>query len=181
MNSRVDIFAESNIIPFINTTVHGQNVLTVDVQEGSCYTTSHTPEVTLMTPACYNINLFGSGNFQANSLNMDELKIASLGSGDMNSSFVTHDLSMESRGSGNANFAGSTTNYLISLYGSGNIYSKTVLADSCIVRSDGSGNITISVTTFLDVIIKGSGNVYYTGDPVIVQNITGSGLLIKED
>jgi len=180
VNSRVDIFAESNIIPLINTTIHGQNILTVDVQEGSCYTTSHAPEVTLMTPGCYNINLFGSGNFQANSLNMDELKIASLGSGDINSSFDTHDLSIESRGSGNANFAGSTTNYLISLNGSGNIYSKTVIADSCIVRSDGSGDITINVTAFLDVIIKGSGNVYYSGDPVIVQNITGSGQLIKE-
>jgi len=179
-NSRADIFAESNIIPLITTTINAQKVLIIDVKNDECYNTNHTPEVTLMSPDCFNFSLYGSGNFQANSLNMDRLNITSLGSGNMNSSFSVSYFSIESSGSGNANFAGSTSRSGIKLLGSGNIYAKTVTADTCIVISVGSGDITLTAISYLDVEIKGSGNVYYSGDPVIVQNITGSGLLIKE-
>ena len=179
-NSRADIFAESNIIPLITTTINAQKVLIVNVKNDECYNANQTPEVTLMSPDCFNFSLYGSGNFQANSLNMDRLNITSLGSGNMNSSFNVSYFNIESSGSGNANFAGSATIASIKLLGSGNVYSKTVTADTCIVISEGSGDITLTVLSYLEVEIKGSGNVYYSGDPVIVQNITGSGLLIKE-
>lgn len=180
VNSRADIFAESNIIPLITTTINAQKVLIIDVKNDECYNANHTPEVTLMSPDCFSFSLYGSGNFQANSLNMDRLNITSLGSGNMNSSFNAYYFNIESSGSGNANLAGSATRSSVKLLGSGNIYSKTATCDTCFILSEGSGDITLTVISYLDVEIKGSGNVYYTGDPEVNSIITGSGLLIKE-
>ncbi len=179
-NSRADIFAESNIIPLITTTINTQKVLIIDVKNDECYNANHTPEVTLMSPDCFSFSVYGSGNFEAHGLNLNTFNISMLGSGNTNSSFNAYFFNIESSGSGNANFAGSSTRSSIKLLGSGNIYSKTVTCDTCFILSEGSGDVTLTVISYLNVEIKGSGNVYYTGDPEVNSIITGSGLLIKE-
>ena len=180
-NSRAGVFAESNIIPLITTTINAQKVLIIDVKNDECYNTNHTPEVTLMSPDCFSFSLFGSGNFEAHGLNLNTFDMATVGSSNINSSFNAYYFNVESSGSGNANFAGNATRSSIKLLGSGNIYSKTAPCDTCFILSEGSGDITLTVMSYLEVTIKGSGNVYYTGNPEVNSVITGSGLLIKED
>ncbi len=177
--ARADVFAESNIVPLIATNITAQ-VLSIAVTNDDCYHATATPEVTLMAPNCYEFSLFGSGKLVANGINRDYYKIESLGSGPVNSSFNVQAFVIDSQGSGDANLAGSAVQSIISVTGSGNVYAGNAVSDSCIVISEGSGNITITVTSFLDVSISGSGNVYYSGDPVIIEHNTGSGELIKQ-
>jgi hypothetical protein len=178
--SKADMFAESNIIPLIITDVNGQ-ILSISVNEDECYNASATPEITLSAPDCYEFNMYGSGKLESHGINRDYYKISVLGSGIVNSSFTTHKFIVTSEGSGDINLAGTAVESNISLFGSGNIYAKAVATDSCLVISDGSGDITLSVTTFLSVTLKGSGNVYYTGSPEVDSLIIGSGHLIKQD
>ena len=178
--SRADIFAESNIVPLITTTVNDQKMLSIGVKSDACYNTTHYPEVTLVSPDCYEFTLEGSGNFSTSEFNGDYYKITNTASGNVNTVLNTNRLVIDSRGSGNANFAGASVLCDISLAGSGNVYASNLASDTCLVVSDGSGNITVRVSSLLDVTIKGSGNVYYTGNPDINSNITGSGELIQQ-
>jgi len=178
--SRVDIFAESNIIPLITTTVNDQKILSVSLKNDACYHAHQSPEVTLVSPDCSEFSLYGSGDFTTNTLIMDSYEITIQGSGNVNSLLNTRNFIVNSEGSGNANFGGNTVAGHIFSSGSGNVYAGNVTSDTCYVISEGSGNITVRVMSYLNVTIKGSGNVYYSGDPDIDATVTGSGQLIQQ-
>jgi len=80
-------------------------------------------------------------------------------------------------GSGNVTVADPmTVNQMdISLIGSGGFFGFPLAASQCEVDISGSGNCEITVNTDLDVVIDGSGSVYYKGSPSIHEDITGSG------
>ncbi|RLD34617.1 MAG: hypothetical protein DRI72_02400 [Bacteroidetes bacterium] len=179
--SRIDLFAESNINPLIKTDV-SQGVLTISVNDDECYTATVAPEITLSSPDCNEFYMNGSGKLEAHGINSDYFKIAVTGSGPVNSSLGVNELDLISEGSGNINLAGYARECNITLLASGNVYARNLESATCVVVSEGSGNITVNVTVSLSVIIKGSGNVYYSGNPPVIEEIiTGSGLLIKED
>ena len=67
----------------------------------------------------------------------------------------------------------------ISLIGSGGFFGFPLSASTCQVDISGSGNCEITVNTDLDVVIDGSGSVYYKGSPSIHENITGSGRVVS--
>jgi hypothetical protein len=78
--------------------------------------------------------------------------------------------------------AGNADEGNLNISGSGNIYASNFLQNKVYITLSGSGDTHISVTAYLDVTISGSGNVYYKGDPsVINKNITGTGQLIDEN
>ncbi len=63
----------------------------------------------------------------------------------------------------------------VSLIGSGGFFGFPLEANNCDVDISGSGNCEITVNDDLDVVIDGSGSVYYKGFPQIHEDITGSG------
>ncbi len=69
----------------------------------------------------------------------------------------------------------------ISLIGTGGFFGFPLTASQCEVDISGSGNCEITVNTELDVVIDGSGSVYYKGSPVIHENIAGSGRVINSN
>ncbi len=179
-NSTVDFFAESNIIPLIRTDVSNLQ-LRIILQDGSCYSTNQAVAVSVNSPDYEQINIDGSGNVNANNLNLDELTFNLNGSGNLSTIIALQKLTLNLTGSGNANIVGNGNQGDYTLSGSGNIYASNFLQDTVYVSNSGSGDVHINVSALLDVTITGSGNVYYKGDPpTIHQNITGSGQLIKE-
>ncbi len=48
----------------------------------------------------------------------------------------------------------------------------------CTANISGSGGISVTVNTNLDAIIRGRGDVFYKGNPMINENISGSGNVI---
>ncbi len=58
--TRVDVFAESNILPLIQTSVSDQTLL-VQVKNDGCYNTPQPVEVTLAAPDLKSVSLTGSG------------------------------------------------------------------------------------------------------------------------
>jgi len=83
-------------------------------------------------------------------------------------------------GSGNVTVADpmSVGHMKVRLLGSGSFFGFSLAAAFCDVDISGSGECEITVDEKLDVIIDGSGNVYYKGSPVIHEDITGSGRLV---
>lgn len=63
--------------------------------------------------------------------------------------------------------------------GSANYSFKDFYTDSCFLSQESIMDIDLNVSVFFDVLIKSSGNVYYTGEPSINLIRKGEGNLIK--
>lgn len=177
---RVDVFAESNILPLILTTVTDQTLF-INVKDDGCYSASQPVEVTLTSGDLKAVTLTGSETFTANNLKLGSLDMETDGSATVTGSLDLNELTVSLNGSGDYNLVGSANYGKYSVPGSGNIYASAFLQDSCEVILSGSGDVHVYVTKYLNVNISGSGSVYYKGNPgEIISNITGSGELINE-
>lgn len=176
----VDLFAESNIVPIIRTDV-GNEQLRVIVQDGNCYNTNLPVEIHIHSPDYEIIQSDGSGDISLNNLDLDELTFNLNGSGNANAILDIQNFTLSNTGSGNATIVGNGNRGDYVNSGSGNIYASNYFQESAYLVSSGSGDVHIYATETLDVVLTGSGNVYYKGNPAnINQNITGSGQLINE-
>jgi len=83
-------------------------------------------------------------------------------------------------GSGNVTVADpmSVDHMKVYLLGSGSFFGFPLSSSACQVDISGSGECEITVNNDLDVVIDGSGNVYYKGSPIIHEDITGSGQVV---
>ena len=127
------------------------------------------------------IEVTGSGGLlQSGILDVsDKITIRTDGSG---SSFYTIEAGtaeINTTGSGNVLISGTCDNEVCTISGSGNIEGFDLFSLNCIATSTGSGNMEINVRDTLDATISASGSISYKGNPVITQNITGSGSLIN--
>jgi hypothetical protein len=106
------------------------------------------------------------------------------GSGDMKiSGEITGSDHLKASTNGSANISveqGSAYEFEGEISGNGNIAAMGFQSKEAHVKISGDGNIEISVSDKLDVIINGSGNVYYRGNPVITTNISGNGQVIPK-
>lgn len=112
---------------------------------------------------------------------LENLTIAGAGVIDVEGYFTGKTLTSIISGSGDL-FLGQGIKYnemnaIIS--GSGNINAKNAEINNCLATISGSGDISVSVKSALNVIILGSGEVYYLGEPQLKTHITGSGSVNK--
>jgi hypothetical protein len=66
----------------------------------------------------------------------------------------------------------------VQLMGSGSFSGFLLSAQTCQADIVGSGNIEISVANHLDATLEGSGSVFYKGNPLIKEDIQGSGRVV---
>ena len=178
--TRVDVFAESNILPLIQTTV-SNDILVIQLQNNACYSTTQPLEVTLSSPDYKSVTLNGSGTINGNNLKLDVFSYEVSGSGGISSSLDVDDLTVTIDGSGDATLVGTGGTADFSVNGSGTLYASVFTTDTCKVNVTGSGDAHVNASKYLDVTISGSGNVYYKGHPATINsNITGSGSLIDD-
>ena len=194
---RVVIKAESNLIPYIRTIVHG-NTLEIDSREN--LNPNDAMKIWVHTPTLVGVKLSGSGLINAESVTAANFEVILSGSGYVYGDAITGHFKSTLSGSGEIDFdlnseitsavlSGSgriklsgespTADYIIS--GSGTIDAVNLQLNECIAKISGSGNIYTSVSDYLNVTISGSGNLYYFGYPDIDSNITGSGSVITNN
>ncbi len=175
-----DIFAESNILPYIKTTVNNQ-ILNVDT-ESHRYSIVLPKEITLTSPVLEEISTSGAIKFDANFDTLDELHIITVGLMEMNGVINANRLYIDVSGTGMFNLEGSAVYTEIDFSGTGNIHTENMEQDSCKIDVSGSALIYVKVNKYLKVKITGAGEVYYYGNPdEVISNISGAGKLIKMD
>lgn len=125
----------------------------------------------------------GSGNMHVKSdITTGSLNLKNSGSGNINLQNVTADnLKAAMSGSGRINAAGGSVGEVsLSQSGSGDFRAEKMAADAISVRKSGSGQTHIGRIERLEVKSSGSGNVYYTGNPVIASiSTSGSSKVVK--
>jgi hypothetical protein len=176
--SRVEVKAESNILPYIYTMSDGTTI-TLGYTEGHNIHENYPVEIYLHTPVLQGINLSGSGTVESNGFISNSVNLKISGSGSINSNFNTENMDASISGSGNMVLTGFAKNTTFNVSGSGNIDAKALAQEHCFADISGSGNITTNANKSLDATISGSGNIFYLGNPVITTHISGSGNLIR--
>ncbi len=75
---------------------------------------------------------------------------------------------------------GKTINAYLWACGSSFVYANELQAQNCTVQNEGIGDIYVNVSNILTGSINSTGNVYYYGQPVVIniQTLSSTGKLI---
>lgn len=122
------------------------------------------------------ISSLGSGCIHAADFDSDQLELNLSGSGRIVIDELTADtLAVLLSGSGSVSLAGDVESQKVNIKGSGSYLADNLLSDFGSLRISGSGVASVSVADDLDIVIAGSGKVYYQGFPDLTKQILGSG------
>lgn len=172
----VKVEADENLLPFILTN-ENDGFLIIKSKSNVNLSSRHGIRVYITTNKLEEIQLAGSGNIIGKSrfTGGDKLKLKIAGSGDMQLEVNTPSLESEIAGSGTLTLTGETRDQRIQISGVGNYKAGDLKSENATVRIAGSGDVKVFAANTLDIRIAGVGSVYYKGDPVIKQHVSGSG------
>jgi len=177
MTQSVSITVDDNIMDYITTSVSG-GWLTIS-SPANVTLRDFELSVDITMTDFEGLDLKGVGNFiSMNLLAADTAEIVLSGVGNMFLEIDTDYLTTIHSGVGNFNLIGNTETHSLNLSGIGDIAAFEFVTDTTIALLGGVGNAQVYAEDYLDVIIGGTGSLFYKGDPTITQVITGSGQVI---
>jgi hypothetical protein len=156
--TRVRVEADENALDRVSTSV--ANGVLITNTEGN-FKTAAAVKIYISTPELRRIKLQGVGSITTvNDISVDEL-------------------SVDSPGAGNITLTGIADTFQATLSGVGNVEALDLTTRKSSVTVSGLGSCRVTVTDELDATISGNGNIYYAGDPPVVNYTnTGWGQLI---
>lgn len=155
----IDIETDDNIIDHIIMSVsNGELIITSDEN----YDSDHGVIITITMP------------------DIELLELSGVGSIEGQNDFTVDALELVLDGVGGFAVLGTAQTLVAEVSGVGNIDAEALSAATATVDISGVGDIYVTATDELNVTISGNGDVYYAGNPpVINSNITGNGSLIQ--
>lgn len=172
----VTIEADDNIVPLIDTTVQGSQ-LVISIKPGSSFSTTHQVRYMINTKILSGLTLSGSANASTSPVKADNFTATTSGSGNIKiDDLQGKSLTARSSGSGNIDVAAGKVEILtITCSGSGNFNGGNLQGSAVQATTSGSGNITVWAKDTLNARLSGSGNVRYYGQPNVIHTESGSG------
>lgn len=149
------IEAEDNIMPLLTTEVSNGRL---ELGAESSISPTQGITYTISAAAMEGVTVSGSGVVVVTGIDEESFEVRISGSGNVEPSGTTNDLT-------------------VTVSGSGNYEGEGLVAAIGDVEVSGSGNAMVNVTDVLDATISGSGNIDYIGDPDVSSSISGSGNL----
>lgn len=198
-STEVKIICESNILPYIETAVYSDHL---DIRTAFHVRLSTTKRIDVIVrcPKISKIELSGSGNIETDTVRDEKLELIISGSGNIYSTFYGDDYKSVISGSGNMDIyaeckttetdisgsgkimiAGYADYGTFNISGSGTIKAYDFFLKEANVNISGSGTGYINASEKLDVVISGTGDIYYIGDPEIDYSDFGPGNLINDN
>jgi len=198
-STEVKIICESNILPYIETAVYSDHL---DIRTAFHVRLSTTKRIDVIVrcPRISKIELSGSGNIETDTVRDEKLELIISGSGNIYSTFYGDDYKSVISGSGNMDIyaeckttetdisgsgkimiAGYADYGTFNISGSGTIKAYDFFLKEANVNISGSGTGYINASEKLDVVISGTGDIYYIGDPEIDYSDFGPGNLINDN
>ncbi len=165
---------DDNVIEYITTEVKGRTLELGFKDTVLAWPTRLTFNLHLKDLA--GLDISGSGDMEAESIETDRLEIRTSGSGDVQiESLTAGDVEIRISGSGDIELAGEAAGQDITISGSGRYRAGELQSQQVDVSISGSGDATVWAAESLDVNISGSGSVTYYGRPSLSSSTSGSG------
>lgn len=170
------ITAESNIVPYVETFVEG-NELIVRFKDDFNYSTKKGIKILVPVKEISEITLKGSGDINSTeALSLENLILTVNGSGDISLNVESKIIQSEVNGSGDIDLKGRTIEFTANVNGSGDINSKKLTTKNSVLYINGSGDIYSTTTDKVDALVVGSGDIFVYGNPKnVIKNVKGSG------
>ncbi len=195
----VTVKAESNLLPYIETIVVGN-----ELRISNSFSVSLHPrnpiEVFVYGPYVDQIHLSGSGIISTDTIVGDDLSLKVSGSGDIETYFIgdnfdakisgsgkmflfteCNNSNIEVSGSGRVKVEGAAINSFYRISGSGKVSAYDFPVENATANISGSGSLYLNVSEEIDGFISGSGNIFYIGNPDVNCSISGSGRVINQN
>ncbi len=194
---RVEITAQDNILEFLSTEVlEGQ----LSITNNSCLNDFKTIRMDVYLPSLemleiqgsgdvyseegfetpsddLTINIKGSGNVELNA-NAKNVIVDIMGSGDVTLRTRAEVMTSTIEGSGDLLLRGNVDKHSLQIDGTGNSRAFELISRESAITITGEGDCEVSAEEKLIVDIRGAGNVYYKGNPVLDATVTGTGQII---
>ncbi|WP_439132709.1 head GIN domain-containing protein [Polaribacter sp.] len=178
----IKIEGEENIIPYVETEVHG-NTLKIKYKKNTNIRTTKRLTVTVTYNDIDAISLGGSGNVSCmGTLKANDLKTSLGGSGNITLAVDADEVTANIGGSGNIKLEGNSNDLTCSIAGSGSIKAYELKTDNLSATIAGSGSIRTTVNRKIKAKVVGSGSIYYKGNPTNIDSKSiGSGDIIDRN
>lgn len=157
-----------------DTEVFVSGDLLVIREHGSIHPDQH---ITIYVPAILELDSYGSSYIYGETefTQTIPLNIHDFGSGDIDFFIRTDVVNVRNTGSGDIILSGKADILDVELTGSGWVRSFLMPAEIANIFLSGSGSAEVTVDVDLDVVLSGSGDVFYKGHPLVDITVTGSG------
>jgi hypothetical protein len=172
------IRAEENLIQYLRTEVRGDEL--VISKDGATLRNSVPIEYHLTVRDVNRVALTGAGNIHGSNLATGPLELRLSGVGNIELVDLSSSrLDVEITGVGDVILSGSADEQTIRLRSLGDYDGRNLeTAEAEVLVADG-GSATVRVRDRLQATIKGSGDVFYIGDPTVDSRIAGSGRVVN--
>ncbi|QQT68768.1 DUF2807 domain-containing protein [Brevibacterium casei] len=122
----------------------------------------------------------GSGSVRASGIKADVASITVNGSGSITVDHIdVQELTTKIDGAGSVAASGTTATQDVEIRGSGEYQAEDLQSTDARIEVRGSGMADVLISGTLDALIDGSGEIRYSGDPKIKEEISGSGKVIS--
>lgn len=176
----VVIHAESNVMPFIKTTVNGGH-LRIQTRGLHGIRNRLPIEVFIKAPTIESMVQSGSGWIKTGWLTGEAINYVVSGSGRIETSVEADNVDAVVSGSGELFISGIATDSHMAVSGSGEIEGWDFSTGRCEVKVSGSGDVWVHVDDYLKAVVSGSGHVFYSGTPFVDMAVSGSGGVIHKN
>lgn len=179
-DGKLIIEGESNIIPSIETEVNG-NKLTIKKKKGFNLSSTKNVKIYINAQNLKSIGASGSGSLVAEGVqNVDKFSAGLSGSGEMKVKINSQSAEIGVSGSGDLEISGKANKVDIGISGSADVDASALDANEVTVGISGSGNSKVQAKKSLKGSVSGSGDIYYKGEPEILDvKSSGSGTISK--
>jgi hypothetical protein len=177
----IQIEADDNLLPFIETTVRG-NELQINTKKGYELKPTRTVNVYVTIEELEGLNSSGMGGFYSkNSLKGDKVVFSFSGSTVANVDLNSNILNVRISGSSSLNLKGNIPQTRYGISGSGKVDAFALRSDNVKVEVSGTGNLDLYADKKLDVSVSGISNVRYKGNATINQSSSGVSKVSRQD
>lgn len=152
----LSITTDDNLLPYIRTEVRGDTLELGFTNAMTNLSPTHDIVFKLTVKNLEGLEVSGSGQADAKTVNLDRIQVKISGSGDVSLQGTANDLDL-------------------SISGSGGYRGEDLKSKRAEVGISGSGRAVIAVDELLDASVSGSGSIDYIGNPQVTQHLSGSG------
>ena len=156
-NLGLEIEADDNLFPFIETAVSGN---TLHLRPTRNYSAEDAPKIRITVPNIEAFSANGAGKIQISGVNNDKLQVSLNGAPTFTASGTTKMIGVDTNGAAKVD-------------------THNLRAAHAIVDSKGVSKVDLGISDQLDVNVSGPSHVTYKGDPVVNKTVHGPGKVEK--
>lgn len=177
----VSVEDDDNVLPYIITEVNN-GVLNVHYRDNTSISNDHG-KVYVTARTLEKITSSGSADITSQDIikNSQQITFTASGSGNIKVGADAPEIEASVNGSGNISLHGRTKDFTCKVSGSGDLNCKDLQTENTTATVSGSGNAHVFASVHLSASVRGSGDVYYSGNPSNPEiHTSGSGSVEAE-